>query len=208
MVDKVEEMKTIEENFNYSLNDKFILEDNLDRKIFINSTIEESTIDTAVYQILRFNAMDLEKSIDERKPIRVYINSLGGSIIEGFSLVDAITLSKTPVYTINLGACMSMALLVFMAGHKRYAMPRSEFLLHSGSTASFGNANAVKDQIEFESIQLEGVTKDFVLEYSNITEEEYNMNLRREWYFLPAEGKKIGVVDYIIGQDCELEEIL
>ena len=168
MVDKVEEMKTIEENFNYSLNDKLILEDNLDRKIFINSTIEESTIDTAVYQILRFNAMDLEKPIDERKPIRVYINSLGGSIIEGFSLVDAIILSKTPEYTINLGACMSMALLVFMAGHKRYSMPRSEFLLHSGSTASFGNANAVKDQIEFESIQLEGVTKDFVLEYSKI----------------------------------------
>ena len=34
------------------------------------------------------------------------------------------------------------------------------------------------------------------------------MNIRKEWYFLPQEGKSIGVVDSIIGEDCELDEII
>ena len=208
MVEKVSDMVNIEENFNYTLNDKFILEDNLDRKIFLNSDIDESTIDTAVYQIMRYNAMDIGVPVEERKPIRVYLNSCGGNIVEGYALVDVIELSKTPVYTINLGASMSMALLIFMAGHKRYAMPRSEFLLHEGTSGGFDSLMKLQDRLRFESEQVETITRELVLSRSKITEDQYAMNLRREWYFLPKEGKEIGIIDYIVGEDCELEDIL
>ena len=52
------------------------------------------------------------------------------------------------------------------------------------------------------------MTKEYVLSYSNISEDSYDSNYRREWYFLVNEGKSLGIVDYIIGEDCPLSEIL
>lgn len=40
MVEKVEDMKNMEESFSYEYNDKFIIEDNLDRRIYINGEID------------------------------------------------------------------------------------------------------------------------------------------------------------------------
>lgn len=208
MVDKVEEMNSIEESFSYQYNDKFIIEDNLDRRIYINGEIDSRVIDIAVYQIMRFNRMDKGLSYEGRKPIRLYINSPGGIVSDGFGLISTIINSKTPVYTINLALAASMALLVFMAGHKRYTMPHAEFLMHDGSTLSFGSSSKVKDQIEFESIQLEGMTKDFVVSHTKIDDELYKEKHRMEWWFLAKEAKKVGVADYIVGEDCDIDEIL
>jgi len=207
-VEKDKKIIDIDESFNYILNDKFILEDIYDRKIFLNSEIDENTIETAVYHIMRYNAIDKESPIEERKPIKLYINSPGGLVIEGFSLVDCIRLSKTPVYTINLGASFSMALLIFMAGHQRYAMPHSQFLLHDGNGGGIDSTAKLKDYLDFSLNQISKMTKEYVLSCSNISEEDFEKNYRREWYFLAKEGKKLGIVDYIIGEDCPLNEVI
>ena len=208
MVENIEEMRDIEESFSYDYNDKFIMEDNLDRRIYLNSEINESAVDVIVYQIMRCNRLDRDIDIEDREPIRLHINSPGGSVIDGFSLIDCIKLSKTPVYTINLGMCFSMALLVFMAGHKRFSFPHSEFLLHDGQSSDANNTAKVKDYLDFSINQIEKMTKDYVIAQSAISEDSFDNNYRREWYFLPKEGKDIGVVDYIVGQDCDMDEIL
>lgn len=207
-IEKDRVITDIDESFNYILNDKFILEDLYERKIFLNSEIDENTIETAVYHIMRYNAIDKEFPVEERKPIRLYINSPGGLVIEGFALIDCIRLSKTPVYTINLGKSFSMALLIFMAGHQRYAMPHSQFLLHDGENGGADSAAKLKDYLDFSLNQISKMTKEYVLSYSNISEDSYDSNYRREWYFLVNEGKSLGIVDYIIGEDCPLSEIL
>lgn len=208
MVETVEEMNGIEESFSYEYNDKFIIEDNLDRRIYLNTEINDSTVDVIVYQIMRCNRIDKNIPVEERKPIRLYINSPGGSIIEGFSLIDCIRLSKTPVYTINLGMCFSMALLIFMAGHKRYSFPHSEFLLHDGQSADANSTAKVKDYLDFSINQIEKMTREYVIAQSAISGDNFDNNYRREWYFLPKEGKEIGIVDYIVGEDCDIDEVL
>lgn len=208
MVENIEEMRDIEESFSYDYNDKFIMEDNLDRRIYLNAEINESAVDVIVYQIMRCNRLDRDIDIEDREPIRLYINSPGGSVIDGFSLIDCIKLSKTPVYTINLGMCFSMALLVFMAGHKRFSFPHSEFLLHDGQSSDANSTAKVKDYLDFSINQIEKMTKDYVITQSAISGDSFDNNYRREWYFLPKEGKDIGVVDYIVGQDCDMDEIL
>ena len=127
---------------------------------------------------------------------------------DGYALIDAIKLSKTPVYTINLANCLSMALLIFISGHKRFSMPHAEFLLHDGSSGCFDSVSKMQDRLKFESEQIEKMTKEYILSNTSITKEQYEMNIRKEWYFLPQEGKSIGVVDSIIGEDCELDEII
>lgn len=197
-------------SYSYCYEDKFNFEDLEGRRLYLNCEIDENVIDGAVYHILRYNRIDKENNIpvEKRKPIILYINSPGGNVIDGYGLVDVIRESKTPVYTVNLAFAASMGFLIFIAGHKRYSMPRAEFLLHDGSTGDIGSMLKVKDRIEFETIQVAEMTKEYVLDRMNIDEATYNEKLRVEWYFLPDEAKKIGAVDYIIGKDCSLDEII
>lgn len=200
-------MEKAKEVFNYCYLDRFDIEDLEERKIYINQEIDSDIIDGAVYHILRYNKLDKGIPKEERKPILLYINSPGGSVVDGYGLIDAILSSETPVYTINQALCASMGFLIFIAGHKRFSMQHSEFLLHDGSTFSYGSSSKVQDRMKFEAEQIEKMTKDFVLKHTKITAEKYDNMLRVEWYFLPKEGKEIGAVDYIVGQDCLIEEI-
>ena len=103
----------IKEVMNYSLEDKFQLEDLKQRKLYINFEIDENLLNDITYHILRFNTEDKGLEISERKPILLYCVSNGGSVNDGFGLIDVILNSKTPVYTINLSYNYSMGLLIF-----------------------------------------------------------------------------------------------
>ena len=120
----------IKEIINYCLDDKDEIIDRENRHLYLNDTVDESVIDSLVYMILRFNREDKGKEIKDRKPIILYINSLGGNVSDGYGLIDAILTSKTPVYTVNQAMCASMGFLIYIAGQKRYCMPHAEFLMH------------------------------------------------------------------------------
>lgn len=200
--------KEIRHSYNYSYADKFDIEDNDERRIYLNCEIDENTVDSAVYHILRYNRLDKDVPIEERTPIKVYINSPGGSVSDGYALIDAISLSKTPVHTINLALAASMGFLIFIAGHKRYCMPHAEFLMHDGLTMGFDSTAKMRDRMEFETVELEKETRKYIMGRTHIDENLYNDKYRCEWYFLPNKAKEIGATDYIIGEDCDLDEII
>ena len=193
---------------NLCMEDTFDLEDLADRKLFINDEIDGVVIDTIVYQIMRFNAQDKGKSVEDRLPIKLYINSNGGSVTDGYGLIDAILTSKTPVYTINQAMCASMGFLIFIAGDKRYTMPHAEFLMHDGSNYAMGSTAKMKDRMDFELGELENMTKEYIISRTKITEDLYKEKYRMEWYFLPKTAKNYGVADFIIGEDCDIDDII
>lgn len=195
--------------YNLKLEDVFVQEDIKNRHLFLNDIIDETIVDSVVYHILRYNAQDRDIAVEDRKPIIIYINSPGGSVSDGYGLVDTIQNSITPVYTVNIGLAASMGFLIFIAGHKRFSYKKSEFLMHEGSIfGGIDHVTKMKDRIEFETGQLEQMTKDYVLENTNITNEKYEEKQMREWYMLPNEAKELGVVDYIVGVDCTINEII
>ncbi|MBQ3453120.1 ATP-dependent Clp protease proteolytic subunit [Candidatus Saccharibacteria bacterium] len=136
-----------------------------------------------VEQILDINRIDDGIDPEEREPIRLYINSPGGDVTEGFALISAIEISKTPVYTINMGQWSSMAFLIGIAGHKRFSLPKASFLMHDGSIFLYGSANKVKDRVEFENRFENEVVKPFVLAHSKMLEEDYDKYVRLFLYF-------------------------
>lgn len=200
-------MEKVKEMVNYCFSDRFNIEDLNERNLLINCQINEDIIDDVVYHILRYNRIDKDIPVSERKPIKLYINSPGGSVSDGYGLIDAILTSKTPVYTINQALCASMGFLIFIAGHKRYSMEHSQFLMHDGSTFGWDSTAKMKDRMDFETKELEQMTKNYIISRTNIDEELYNEKYRVEWYFLPDLAKSIGVVDYIVGKDCTIDEI-
>lgn len=198
----------VKEVINYAFEDKDEIFDRENRHLYLNCAIDESIIDSLVYMILRFNIEDKGKNIIDRKPIILYINSPGGNVTDGYGLIDAIITSKTPVYTVNQAICASMGFLIYIAGTKRYCMPHAEFLMHDGSSFGWDSTAKMKDRMDFETGQLEKMTRDYIISHTKINEELYNIKYRVEWYFLPSESKELGVTDYIVGEDCDIDDII
>lgn len=201
-------MENIKEVINYCLADKDELYDRQHRRLYINSEINESIIDSLAYMIMKYNRDDIGKPIEKRDAIILYINSPGGSVTDGFGLIDIIIASKTPVYTVNQGICYSMGFLIFLAGQNRYAMKNSTFLCHDGSSFAFGSMSKLKDRLEFETGQMEKHIMDYILSRTIISEKLYKKNYKTEWYMYPEEAKQYEVVTHIVGEDCDIEAII
>ena len=103
-----------------------------DRIVMISGEVDDATMNIAVAELLFLNNESKEK------PIYLYINSPGGSVVSGLQLIDTMRMIEAPVYTIAMGMAASMGCAILAAGEKghRYAMPSSQILAHpmSGGT--------------------------------------------------------------------------
>lgn len=158
-----------------------------------------------VSDIIEYNRQDKDKPVEEREPIKLFINSPGGSVIEGFALVGAIESSRTPIYTINIGEWSSMAFLIGITGHKRFSLPYSQFLMHDGATVAYDSSNKAQDKMEFEKRFEQEVVRRHVLKHSKMKGEVYDALARVEFYLLPEDAKKYGFIDEII---ANIDDIL
>ena len=61
--------------------------------------------------------------------------------------------------------------------------------------------------MEFQK-KVEKRIKDYVLAYSFLTGDDYDEKLRVEWYMFADEAKERGFVDYIIGEDCDMDLVI
>lgn len=169
-----------------------------DRNLLIGDIGYE--ISVAVDSIIRFwNKVDEEANIpiEERKPIKIYIQSPGGLLTATFTMIDAIKLSKTPVYTIAIGETYSGGFFTFLAGHKKFAYPHASFLYHEGATANGGDANKFRNFAKFYEVQLEQL-RQIVLDNSSISEEEYEKHIKDDWWLTAQEAVEYGIADEIL----------
>lgn len=187
--------------------DVFYLRDLKQRKLFISTNICQETVDDAIRHIMQINREDMGVAREYRKPIILYVTSNGGDVDAGFALIDVILSSETPVYVINQGYQYSMGFLIGLAGHKRFAMPHAKFLMHDGSQFIYNSGAKAQDQMEFNK-RMEERIKQYVLSRTEITSEMYDSQMRKEWYMFADEAKKLGVTDYIIGEDCTINDII
>lgn len=186
-----------------------ILSDRKERRLYLTREIspldfEEAPTDflSSVGQMVKFimdcNREDRDLPPDKRKPIMLYINSPGGEIGEGFALISAMELSKTPIYTVNIGQWSSMSFYIGIAGHKRFSLPHMTFLLHDGSSGAFGSTNKVQDRVKFDERFEREVIKTHVLTHGKMSEREYDAQVRVEFYMLPEDALELGFIDEIV----------
>lgn len=175
------------------------------REIWIDTNIEvDEGITSVIKQIIRWNREDLGKSVKIRKPIIIYCFSFGGELDLCNAIIDTIRASKTPVYCVNAGRCMSAAAYIYISGHKRFTFKHSNFLFHQGSGSLDGNYAEISSQMEDYKKKVENLT-DLMRKYTKYSEEEINKNITTEWYVSSEEALNNGVCDKIIDN---IEEIL
>lgn len=173
------------------------LDGSLKREIYLND-ICAGTGQTVDGFIRFWNAYDNKKgiAIEDREPIKVFIDSNGGCLSDTFTMIDAIKMSKTPVWTICIGCAYSGGFFTFIAGHKRIAYPHASFLYHEGSTGNSADAGKFKNFADFYMKQLKQL-EEITLQYTSITPEEYKEHIKDDWWMTSEDAIKYGVADEI-----------
>ncbi len=141
----------------------------------------------------RCNSLGLK----EPPPIKLHINSFGGSVFAGFSTVDYILNSPVPVHSIIDGCAASAATIMSVVAEKRYMHKHSVMLIHQLSSGMWGKYEEMKDSIENCDLFMEMIRKIYI-EHANIPKKKLNEILKRDLWFDAETCVKYGLVDEII----------
>jgi len=170
----------------------------MDRNMYLGEIVEGTGV--AIDTVIRFwNRMDDENNIpvEERKPIKLYIDSPGGDIVETMTMYDAIKNSKTPVWGIVTGGAYSGGFFTLLACHKRIGYKHSSYLYHEGSAVYGGTANNFNNFSDFYKNTTLKHLKEITLGNTHFTEEEY-ADMRKDDVWLDADkALEKGVIDEI-----------
>lgn len=170
------------------------------RKIILNEDVSDQLVEKIIMQIERFNEMDKFMPVEDRVPIKLFINSNGGDVGLGLVICDVIKNSKTPIIGIVLGYSYSMGTLILMACHERLGYEHSSYLIHDGSFGISGSAKKARDTIKFYDSMGDKI-KNYILKHTKIDEKVFDekFNSGTEWYMWSDEALELGVIDRIIG---------
>lgn len=171
----------------------------VDQRIFyIDYTIDEdqSLIELSK-SIVRLNFEEQNIPKEQLKPIYIFTHSYGGELDQAFYFCDLIKASRIPIYTIAMGAAMSAGFLIFVSGHKRYAFPHSQILIHSGSATLSGTAEQIEEAQNNYKRQQESM-KRLTLENTSIDEKLFQKNSKKDWYLTGDELLKYNIADELI----------
>jgi ATP-dependent Clp protease protease subunit len=116
---------------------------NKERYILLYDEINNVSSDIIVSKL---RGMDI---LNNRRPIYLEINSPGGSVSDGMSIINTIEHIKSPVYTIISGQACSMAALISICGDKRFIYANSYWMQHSTSDIIGDYIQYIKDRTKF-----------------------------------------------------------
>ena len=136
----------------------------------------------------------------EKKDITMHIDSPGGSVKSGLSMVDVMDYIKSDIRTVNTGMAASMGSVLLGAGTKgkRSSLKHSTTMLHQSSGGFSGN---IQDA-EIDWQQWQNVNKElFVLlgKYCGKKPEKVAKDATRDFWLNAEEAVKYGIIDEIIG---------
>lgn len=170
------------------------------RDLFLCEEVTNDSVKPIINAIFNINNDDDLKSQDyrdwERKPIRLFINSPGGTVYDGLALFDAIQRSKTPVHTIAIGHAMSMSFWLFLAGHKRFVGEHSTLMYHDISFGCYDKIEGVKQEVA-ECERLHKMLTSMIVAVTTIEEEtltDYD-NRKAEWYISAEDAIRLKIAD-------------
>lgn len=178
-------------------------EDEEARRIYLEGTIgtEDDPLNDnsigIVKRILRYNREDKGLSIEERKPIMLYVDSSGGDVTGTLVLCHIIMMSKTPVYTVNMCTAFSAAGVILACGQKRYALKGSSALVHSGSTYVGGTREQADSAKKFFD-KADKKFNDILFKKTKIDQKTYRAKAPKDWFLDDEECLKYGLIDEIV----------
>lgn len=166
-----------------------------DRIIMLNGMVTNESASVIIAQMLFL------ESADSGKDINFYINSPGGSVTDGFAIMDTMNYIKCDVSTISIGQSGSAASLLLASGTrgKRFALQNSEILIHQPSIS--GGLQGQATDIKIHSDWIEKTKEKLHEIYSKLTGQPVKKvaeDMERDYYMTAEQAKAYGLIDEIL----------
>jgi len=159
-------------------------------------------IDSQVANIINAQMLFLE-SVDSKKDITIYLNSGGGEVYSGLSIVDLMDYVKPDVSTVVTGIAASMAFVIASNGvkGKRFALKHSRLMQHQPMGGIAPGTQASDMEITVKEVnKLKKELYDIISKNSGQTFEKVESDCNRDYWMTSKESLEYGVIDGIIGR--------
>ena len=164
-----------------------------DRIIFIVGKIDDYVANLVVAQLLFL------ESEDPKKDIYMYINSPGGVITSGLSILDTMNYLKCDVSTVCFGQAASMGSVLLAGGAKgkRFALPNSRVMIHQPLGGVQGQATDI--EIHAKEIKtLKEKLNNILANATGQTLKKIEKDTERDFFMDSKEAAKYGLIDEIL----------
>lgn len=163
-----------------------------ERIVFVTGGIEDHMANLVVAQLLFLEAED------PKKDIFLYINSPGGSVTAGLSIVDTMNHIKPDVHTVCTGMAASMGSIILSQGAKgkRSILPNAEVMIHQ----PWGGAQGQAADIEITArhiLKTRDTLNKMLAKASGQKLAQIEKDTDRDFFMSAEEAKKYGLVDSI-----------
>jgi len=131
--------------------------------------------------------------------ITMHIDSPGGSVKSGLSMVDVMEYINSDIRTVNTGMAASMGSILLGAGTKgkRCSLRFSRTMLHQSSGGFEGNILDAKiNMVEWE--KLNKTLFELLGEYCNKPSEQVMKDAERDLWLSASDALEYGIIDEII----------
>ncbi|WP_350331752.1 ATP-dependent Clp endopeptidase proteolytic subunit ClpP [Candidatus Bodocaedibacter vickermanii] len=166
-----------------------------ERIIFCVGEVEDHMANLICAQLLFL------ESENPKKDIFLYINSPGGAVTAGLSILDTMRYIRPDVATVCLGQACSMGSLLLTAGAKgkRFALPNARIMIHQPHGGARGQATDIQIQAE-EILRMRKMLTDIYVETTGQKIDVVEKALERDTFMGPEQAKAFGLIDDVILQ--------
>lgn len=163
-----------------------------ERIVFVTGAIEDHMANLVVAQLLFLQAED------PKKDIYLYVNSPGGSVTAGLSIVDTMHHIKPDVVTVCTGMAASMGSIILSQGAKgkRAILPNAEVMIHQ----PWGGAQGQASDIEITArhiLKTRDRLNNMLAKSTGKKLAQVEKDTDRDFFMDAEEAKKYGIVDEI-----------
>ena len=171
-----------------------------ENKIYYYSGVNRESVVELNYKLSEIEAKHLTISNVleiEPPPIRLYINSGGGSITAGIASMDTISRCKVPIYTYVDGFCASAATFLSIVGVKRYMSKNSYMLIHQLSSSLWGKYSEIEDEKKNLDLMMETI-RNVYTEHTKVPTKKLDEILKHDLLWDAKKCLEYGLIDEVI----------
>lgn len=133
------------------------------------------------------------------RDITMHVDSPGGSVKSGLSIVDVMNYISSDISTINTGMAASMGSILLGNGTKgkRYSLKYSKVMLHQVSSGAQGTLADIQISLA-EAKKYNDLLFDLLGEYCGKDSEQVKIDADRDLWLTSDEAKEYGIIDDVI----------
>ena len=164
-----------------------------ERIIFLTGPIDDNLSNLIVAQLLFL------ESEDPKSDISLYINSPGGSVTAGLSILYTMNFIKPAVSTLCVGQAASMGAVLLCGGDKkkRFCLSNSRVMIHQPLGSFQGQATDFDIQAK-EILSIRKRLNQILSNSTGQTIKKIQSDTERDNFMSPDEAKKYGLIDGIL----------